>query len=90
MYGDKVQIRDINGQIEVDSSFDGMYDDSIYVIIDKQAIGESIGREILDDDPDIDIEDDCHIAIEHIKSSITNEIINDIYSYIQEYINNNQ
>ena len=35
MYGDKVQIRDINGQIEVDSSFDGMYDDSIYVIIDK-------------------------------------------------------
>lgn len=90
MYGDKVQIRSINGQIEVDSSFDGMYDNGMYVIIDKQEIGESIGRDILDDHPDIDIEDDCHIAIGRIESSVTDEIINDIYSYVEEYVNNNQ
>ena len=30
MYGDKIQIRDINGQIEVDSSFEDIYDDRIY------------------------------------------------------------
>lgn len=90
MYGDKVQIRDINGQIEVDSNFNGMYDDRIYVVIDKQEIGESIGRDILDAYPDIDIEDDCHIAYGRIESSVTDEIIEDIYSYVQEYINNNQ
>lgn len=90
MYGDKVQIRDINGQIQVDSSFDGMYDNGLYIIIDKQEIGEAIGRDILDDYPDIDIEDDCHIAIGRIESSVTDEIINDIYSYVEEYIDNNQ
>lgn len=90
MYGNKVQIRDINGKIEVDIKFDDMYDDNIYVVIDKQGIGEAIGKDILDAYPDIDIEDDWDIAIGWIKSSVTDEIINDIYSYIQEYINNNQ
>lgn len=90
MYGDRILIRDINGQIEVDSSFEDIYDDTIYTVIDKQELGESIGRELLDNEPDTDYEDNCHIIYEEIDKAIINQIVNDIFSYVFEYINNNQ
>ena len=94
MYGDKIQIRDINGQIEVDSSFENYYNDRIYTVIDKQALGEYLGRKILDEheepDFDFDVIDNCHIAYEEIDGEIINDIVNDIFGYIEEYINNNQ
>lgn len=90
MFGDKVQIRDINGQIEVDSSFEDIYDDRIYTVIDKQALGESIGKELLTDEPDTDYEDNCNIIYEEIDTAIINKIVDDIFNYVFEYINNNQ
>lgn len=89
MFGDKVQIRDINGQIEVDSSFENYYDDRIYTVLDKQSFGKSIGKELLDDDPDEDYEDNCHLVYEAIDTLI-NDIVNDISNYVFEYIDNNQ
>jgi hypothetical protein len=89
MYGDKVQIRDINGQIEVDERLEDVYDNNIYTIIDKQSLGESIGRELLDEDPDKDYMDNCHIIYEEIDKTI-NGIVNDIFDYVEEYLDNNQ
>ena len=89
MYGDKVQIRDINGGIEVDSSFENYYDNGIYTVLDKQSFGESIGRKLLDNDPDIDYEDEYHLVYEAIDAFI-NDIVNDISNYVFEYIDNNQ
>ncbi len=90
MYGDKIQIRDINGEIEINNSFEDIYDDSIYTIIDKQALGENIGRKLLAEEPNTDYEDNCHIIYEEIDKAIINEIVNDIFNYVFEYINNNQ
>lgn len=89
MYGDFVLIRDINGTTQVDSKFEDIYNDRIYCIIDKESLAETIGREILDDEPDFDIEDNCHIVFEEIDKKIINEIVNDIFDYVHEYINNN-
>lgn len=90
MFGDKIQIRDINGQIEVDTSFEDHYDDRIYTVIDKQTLGETIGAELLDEDPDIDYEDNCDIIYKEINKQIINELKEDIFDYVLEYINNNQ
>ena len=90
MFGDKIQIRDINGQIEVDTSFEDYYDDRIYTVIDKQVLGETIGAELLDKNPDIDYEDNCHIIYEEINKQVINELKEDIFDYVLEYINNNQ
>jgi hypothetical protein len=89
MYGDKVQIRDINGQIEVDERLEDVYDNNIYTIIDKQSLGESIGRELLDEDPEEDYIDNCHLIYEEIDKTI-NGIVNDIFGYVEEYLDNNQ
>ena len=89
MFGDKVQIRDINGQIEVDTSFNIYYNDRIYTILDKEAFGESIGKQLLDEDPDVDYMDNCHIVYEAIDVLI-NDIVNDIANYVHEYLDNNQ
>lgn len=89
MYGDKVQIRDINGQIEIDERLEDVYDNSIYTIIDKQSLGESIGQELLDEDPEKDYIDNCHLIYEEIDKTI-NGIVNDIFGYVEEYLNNNQ
>ena len=90
MFGDKIQIRDINGQIEVDTSFENHYDDRIYTVIDKQELGETIGRELLDEHPDIDYEDNCDIIYKEINRQIINGLKGDIFDYVLEYINNNQ
>lgn len=90
MIGDKIQIRDINGQLEVNSNLEDIYDDRIYTIIDKQDLGEKIGRELLDNEPNTDYMDNCHIIYEEIDKAIINQIVNDIFDYVIEYIENNQ
>ena len=89
MDNNKEETRYKNEQIEVDSSFENYYDDRIYTVLDKQSFGESIGKELLDDDPDIDYEDNCHLVYEAIDTLI-NDIVDDISNYVFEYINNNQ
>lgn len=93
MYGDFVNIRDMNGQIQVDTKFNEYevcYDDKYYTVIDKQALGEYIGKKLLDDEPNTDYEDNCNIIYEEIDKEIINDIVNDIFDYVFEYINNNQ
>lgn len=90
MYGDFVLIRDINGTTQVDCKFEDIYDDKFYCIIDKQSLGERIGRNLLDEEPDLDFEDNCHIIYEEIDKQIINDIVNDIFDYVLEYWNNNK
>ena len=58
MFGDKIQIRNLNKELEVNTNFEDCYNDRIYTVIDKQSLGENIARNILDDEPDLDFEDD--------------------------------
>lgn len=90
MYGDKILIQDINGQKQVDDIFEDVYDDSIYTIIDKESLGQSIGRRILDEEPEFDPEDECNIVFEEIDKEIINDIVQCIYDYVYEYIMNNE
>ena len=90
MFGDKALIQDMNGQTAVRTNFDDVYNDRFYIIIDKQSLGESIGRELLDNDPDEDYEDNCQFIYEEIDKQIINDIVDDIFNYVLEYINNNQ
>ena len=90
MHGDSILIKNyVNGDVEVDEIFEDVYNDNIYTVIDKQYLGESIGRELLDDDPDKDYMDNCHIIYEEIDKTI-NGIVNDIFGYVEEYLYNNQ
>lgn len=89
MYGDKVEIRDINGQVEVQTSFEDFYDDSVYTVIDKQRFGEIIGKALLDDDPTEDYMDNCNLIYEYI-DNLLSEVSGDIFGYVLEYIENNQ
>ena len=90
MHGDSILIKNyVNGNVEVDEIFEDVYNDNIYTVIDKQYLGESIGRELLDDDPDKDYMDNCHIIYEEIDKTI-NGIVNDIFGYVEEYLYNNQ
>lgn len=90
MHGDSILIKNyVNGDVEVDEIFEDVYNDNIYTVIDKQYLGESIGRELLDDDPDEDYMDNCHIIYEEIDKTI-NGIVNDIFGYVEEYLYNNQ
>lgn len=89
MFGDKVYIKDINGIPEVCSSFTDIYDDRTYTVIDKFSLAETIGKKILDNIPDFNIDNQYDIIYEEIDSAITNEITNDIYSYVQNYLEKN-
>lgn len=89
MFGDKIQIRNLNKELEVNTNFEDCYNDTIYTVIDKQSLGENIARNILDDEPDLDFEDNCHIIFEEIDKEIINDIVNDIFNYALEYWNNN-
>lgn len=90
MFGDKIQIRDINGQIEVDTSFEDIYDDRVYIVIDKQSLGETIGSELLDEDPEMDYDDNIDLIYKEINKQVINDLKADICICVQEYIENNQ
>ena len=93
MYGDFVLIKDINGQTQVDEQFDDYLENGYYVIIDIEALGENIGRELMDECKDelIDEYGDINYTIlyEEIDKRFSNNLINSVYAEIEEYINNN-
>lgn len=89
MYGDYVLIKNMNGETEVSERLEDVYDDGVYTIIDKQSLGETIGQTLLDEDPDEDYIDNCHIIYEEIDKTM-NDVIDTIFGYVEEYLNNNQ
>lgn len=90
MYGDKVIIQDINGQIQINNSFDDFLDDKFYTIIDKESIAQYIGRKIIDEEKDFDIDKDWNIIWEMIDTLLINDITQNISDYVYEYLNNNK
>lgn len=78
-------IRDINGQIEVDTKIGDYHEDSLFIVIDKVEVANEIASRIYDQvDKDFDTEDDCHILYEEIDDYIINDAVNSIYWLVEE------
>ena len=93
MYGDFVLIKDINGQTQVDEQFDDYLENGYYVIIDIEALGENIGRELIDECEDelFDEYGDINYTLiyEEIDKRFSNNLIQSVYAEVEEYIKNN-
>lgn len=70
--GDKMEdkfltIRDINGQIEVDTKFDEYYEDYIFVVIDKEDMSTQIANQIMQEtDVNFDLEEDYDLVLKRL------------------------
>ena len=88
--GDKMEdkfltIRDINGQIEVDTKFDECYEDYIFVVIDKEDMSTQIANQIIQEtDVNFDLEEDYDLVFETIDSALINNIADTMYHLIEE------
>lgn len=88
--GDKMKdklltIRDINGQIEVDTKIGDYHEDGLFIVIDKIEVANEIASRIFDQvDKDFDTEDDCHVLYEEIDDYVVNDMVNSIYWLVEE------
>lgn len=87
--GDKMEdkfltIRDINGQIEVDTKFDEYYEDYIFVVIDKEDISTQIANQIIQEtDVNFDLEEDYDLVFETIDNALINDIVDTMYHLVE-------
>lgn len=81
--GDKVLITDIDGQVEVNTRLDDVYDDRTYMVIDKESWSKVIAQEIIEETKD-------NINIDVITMKVT-EILDDglkadLIDYVAYYL----
>ena len=78
-------IRNINGQVEVDTKFGDYHEDNLFIVIDKIDIANEIASRIFDKvDKDFDAEDDCHVLFKEIDDYIVNDMVDNFYWLVEE------
>lgn len=91
-YRNEVNIELLNDTWESGGYFDDVWSDNWYTVIDKQILGENIGKELLDKL----IEKDHEYIYNHHRleilgkvEEVTNQLREEILVFVYEYLDNN-
>lgn len=86
-YVNKVEITRIDDGTVLCMPFDGVCDSDFYTVVDKELVAQKIGQSIVDDGTSI--ENDYQVVYEMIDEFVTNDLVNDIFKFVEEYVHNN-